>query len=455
MVFGLTGTLALLACDRAPRDLSPWSRTLPGTDGESLVAMAIDPQGEPAITGVQADPGSFYPGVPNGGNGGNGLFLAMLSDTGGDLWGGTNHAAGAYGHAVALAPNGDVLLLGSFTSTLELDGHTLTSDGLATFLARFDPRGKLIWSRVLGGSSQGTVVGWSMATSANGDVVIGGALYGEINFGGGFLVGGDAVTSFVARFDENGNDTWSRALRGGNHQVSAVAVDATGAVVAVGSGSGLLGFDISYGMATDRNAFVAKLSPSGEPVFMRALSATYDGGTPTITSVAVDTGGDIFCAGSLIGAFTFGPIAVDKSLSDPFVARLSSAGEPRWLDHFGGAQGGANAVVVGQDAKVYVTGYYLGAHLDAGAIQLGSANETTMFLAELDQAGAVTGARTFGDGTTKSTGRALVVDPQGALLIGGSFRGSLDFDDQTLNSAPTGSSFVARLALPFASHRRE
>ena len=142
LVLGLTGTLALAACDRAPRDLSPWSRIVSGTDGESLVALAIDPEGEPAFAGALTDPNSFDPGLT--GSGANGLFVGMLSDTGGDLWGGSNHAPGASGRAVALAPNGDLLLLGTFTTTLELDGHTLSADGQATFLARFDPRGKLI-----------------------------------------------------------------------------------------------------------------------------------------------------------------------------------------------------------------------------------------------------------------------------------------------------------------------
>src|SRR6185312_7588881 len=97
----------------------------------SLIALALDPQGEPAIAGVQTNPCDFDPAAPTGT--GNGLFVAMLSDTGGDLWGGTNHAQGLYGHGVALVPNGDVLLLGSFDSHFELDGHNLFASGQATF----------------------------------------------------------------------------------------------------------------------------------------------------------------------------------------------------------------------------------------------------------------------------------------------------------------------------------
>ncbi len=454
MVFGLASSLALGACDRAPRDLSPWSRTLPGTDGESLVALALDPQGETAITGLQINPGDFAPtAIPP--VGGNGLFLAMLSDTGGSLWGATNHAPALSGHGVALAANGDVILLGSFTGQVDLAGHTLSSDDGAMFLARFDPRGKLLWSKTFGGTSTGSAIGLSLAASASGEAVIGGYIHGAADLGGG-VIRGDTSTSFVASFDENGNHRWSRALRGGYHQVNAVAIDATGAVLAAGSGYGGLAFDTpDGGQDFTPSAFIARLSPAGEPGFITALSAIASSGVPTITSLALDPAGDIVCGGSFYGTVTFGAETFYSDGGDPFVARLSSAGAPLWLDHFGGSNGSAVAVAVAADARIYATGYYQGDHLDVGGLRLGTTTQAAVFLAEIGPGGAVSDARIFGNREQLSVGRALVIDPQGALVIGGWFKGTVDFDDQRLTSDPAGSSFVARLSLPFASHQRE
>src|SRR5712671_5016774 len=67
--------------------------------------------------------------------------------------GGTNFAK-AYG--LALGPNGDCLLTGTFIGTVEFWGTNLTtSTGQAdAFVARLDPEGNPVWIRQVGGDGE-------------------------------------------------------------------------------------------------------------------------------------------------------------------------------------------------------------------------------------------------------------------------------------------------------------
>ncbi len=140
-----------------------------------------------------------------------------------------------------------------------------------------------------------------------------------------------------------------------------------------------------------------------------------------------------------------------------FVAKLSAAGEPRWLEPIESSFGSADAlaVAVGPDDHIYTTGQYEGDELTFPDLAFGPTSGIAMFLAELDAGGKAIDGRIFDRSGRFSAGRALAVDPAGALVLAGHFLGEITLDDQALRSAPDGSSFVARLALPFASHRRE
>lgn len=455
---GLSALLPLFACSNegtGSRDITPWSRLLPSEAGQSVVAMALDAQGEPALAGalMAGIDDSFT--RPDGN--GQGVFLSMFDSTGKGLWGGSTRAPNAQARGVAVAPNGDVLVLGSFLETIDLGGPLLmarnnSSFPEAMFLARFDPRGKLLWSEAIDDVRGQPPHGMALATNADGDAILGGYILSQLDYSGQDHAG------FIARFDADGDLRWSQLVEGLSSQVNAVTVDAAGSIYAAGSDFGSTPVGQGQPVVT-QSAFIAKLSPEGVPVFTTRISSVSANDVPYIESLAVDASGDVAFSGVFGNDVSFGPtIFTVLGGTEAFVAAVSArTGEPHWLTPIKVPYGRAEvvAVALAPNGRVYATGQYQGDELTVDGLTLGPTSGKAMFLVEIDAAGKALDARIFDHAGQLSVGRALAFDPAGALVLAGHFVGQVDLDDQQLTSALLGSSFVARLGLPFASHRRE
>ena len=256
--------------------------------------------------------------------------------------------------------------------------------------------------------------------------------------------------------DPYGNLRWVKTFQGRTSEITSVIVDASGAVFAAGDDRGN---DVTLeGPLTTPSAFITKLSSDGQQLFTTRVSSVSFVDTPYIMALASSPSGEVAFSGSFGGSISFGPMSFSApSDGGAFVAKISSTGEPRWLDPIETPFGRAAvlALAVGPSGHIYATGQYRGDELRIAGLTLGPTSGVAMFLLELDAGGNATDGRIFDHAGQLSAGRALAVDPAGALVLAGHFLGQIDLDDQTLRSATLGSSFVARLALPFASHRRE
>ena len=466
-LLGITGLLPFLlltACAEPTRDVTPWSRLLPSEARQSINAMTLDAQGEPAVTGTLL--GAFDSAAEPGLAQSDGVFVTMLSDTGKDLWAGTRGGQRAQGSSVAVTPNGDVLLLGTFIGSFSLVDEPPTADAdptVKTFLARFDPRGKLLWSKQVGtGKAEEMAIGLSLATNASGDAVVGGYSQGPIVFKDDIIVQGQE--GFISSYDADGNRQWSQTFEGQVGQITAVVVDASGAVFAAGNDLGVLDYASDRPIATVPGAFITKLTSHGQSLFTTRLYSQLYQSPPNIHSMALSPSGEVVFSGDFANELTVGAMSF-RALSgiDAFVAKISGAtGQPGWLQQIQTTFGHADvlAVTVGADESIYATGQYEGDELiflssTSPAFTFGPTGGTAMFLAQLDADGQAVDGRIFDHAGQFSAGRALAFDPAGALVLAGHFIGQIELDDQALRSASGGSSFVARLALPFASHRRE
>ncbi len=227
-----------------------------------------------------------------------------------------------FGTVVATSETGDVVVSGSFTGTLTLDGTVLSSAGGSdVFVARLDPEGDVLRAVALGGSDDETVTSlvvdhagraivsgpglgtvaldaaddpvWStgyfgsLATDAANDVLVTGALVGTVDFGGGPLTSAGGEDVFVVKLDQDGDHQWSARYgdAGAEQRGQAVAADFEGNVLVAGIFDGSIDFgtgELSLPHCPseawcNESGFVVKLDPTGVALWsvargpMRAL----------------------------------------------------------------------------------------------------------------------------------------------------------------------------------------
>jgi len=122
---------------------------------------------------------------------------------------------GDFGNSVATDTSGNVLVTGAFYGTVDFGGGNLTSVFRNIFLAKYAPNGNHLWSKRFGdgGGEDGTGV----TTDTSGNVLVTGNFDSTVDFGGGNLTSaGGSNDIFLAKFDANGNHLWSKCFGGTN-----------------------------------------------------------------------------------------------------------------------------------------------------------------------------------------------------------------------------------------------
>ncbi len=300
-----------------------WSKRLEGlaVAGKTL---AVDKTGDLLITGSFTGT-AFYGGAPLNTAGGSDVFLLKLEGkTGKHVW--SKRLCWKYTDAargVTVDAAGNVVVIGFFTGTTHLGGKLLYSaGGQDIFLARYNAKGKHLWSRRFGG--KGGYDGFQCAVSADakGDLIIGGYVDAGVDFGGGVHPGG----LFVARLlGSTGAHVWSRGFATpGNAQGVAVAATPAGDALVTGL-FGKKAQQFGGGVrpcAGKTDAFVLKLGAKwGQHLWSKAYG---NKGMDSGGAVAVGPSGEAVVTGSFSHMVDFGngPLTPVGKESDVFLVKL-------------------------------------------------------------------------------------------------------------------------------------
>ncbi|WP_437575631.1 hypothetical protein [Sorangium sp. So ce887] len=345
---------------------------------------------------------------------------------------------------------------------------TLDEDGC--FVARFSSDNKLIWGRNLFAGT-GRLVVLDSAATPDGDVVLVGSFSREVSLGSSTLTTASSKDAFIVKLDgETGNPLWSLQLADPEYatattslEAKAVAVDPGGNIVVGGRFTGFtdVGFDRNIGPSpSGAGAFVLKLSSTGEWDWTVGLQGE---GNAWVTDIDVDARGDILVAGALAGAIavkTQGVRGAQQTSgpadSDILLVKLSSAGNHLWSLRFGddssqlavepksGFSGSDvesispfGVHVAADTAGDIVLGAGVAGAVDFGGGPLGGRQDRDWTVAKLSAGGAHLWSRRFGDAATGQAVVGIDTDPgTNALVAVGLNDGTLDFGDETKVVAP-------------------
>ncbi len=362
-------------------------------------------------------------------------FLVKYGPQGEHLW--TRQFGGAeeqrlYG--VALAGNGDIVVVGKFRGALVLGDAQLQSAGLDDgFVARLDPAGVPLWSRGFGGPGDDS--GWHVAVGGGGDGVLTAPAGGPIDFGAGPLGQGDAA--HVVRFDPAGAPLWHRSYNAQYINMRGVAAGPDHAVVVTGDFAGTYDFGAGPMGQPGGHVFVLKLEPDGDLAWAVVNKGIGDYGSPSLEGLATDGAGRIHLGGLFTGQIGFGgPLVTTAGQLDAWVATLSPGGAQLSLSaHGSGPTTWQWISDVAADAagNTAVSGSFQGtiAFGDDSLTATPGDKKFDIFAARFDESGAPIGARSFG-APGDQFGDAIALGADGSTWLAGSFRGTFEIDGETL-----------------------
>jgi hypothetical protein len=358
---------------------------------------------------------------------------------------------------LATDKTGNVFVVGELLGTATIGGMSVAGAGAGgtdAFLAKLDPTGKPLWAKAFGsGADQ---YGNSISADASGNVFITGRSVGTVDFGGGApgVSAGAGDNLFVAKFDNDGKHIWSKAFGDDSIQIGyGVAATPAGDVIVTGAMFGAMDFGggISFTSAGNGDVFVAKLDGvTGAAVWAHRYG---DDQEQSGNSVAVGADGGIVLTGGMVGHCKFGAMDLDaKGKANVFVAKLKPDGSPDWSHDYGtdGDNQVGFSVAVDPALNILVVGYLKGSISFGGSAPTvndtapANSGNTDMFVAKLSAAGVGVWARGFGD-LNDQTAWAVTTDSVSSVFFGGTFAGTVNLPPP-ITSAGSYDAFWAKLA---------
>jgi hypothetical protein len=346
---------------------SLWSKGFgDGTRTQSAEALVVDSANNVIVVGTFDGSINFGGETLVAVNGGD-LFMVKFAPDGTHVWSKRfgDAALTQYARAVAVDGSNNIVLVGDFDGTLDFGGGPMTTAGASDlFVARFDAAGTHLWSKQFGDDS--LQQGKSVATDKDGNVLVFGNLTGTIDLGGGPLKSAGGGDIFLAKLDSTGAHLWSKRfgdeLR--RQYATSVATDPSGNVYFGGQYEGSADFGggvMSTTGLNDSDVYVVKYSPAGDHLWSKKFG---DDWLQTLMSMAVDSRGNVTFAGRYKGSFDFGggPF-VETSAYLMYFAKLDTNGGYVWNSSFGQSGKGdynPNAMTTDKENNVIISGHFWG-----------------------------------------------------------------------------------------------
>jgi len=277
-----------------------------------------------------------------------------------------------------------------------------------------------------------------------------GSSYTTGYFEGTMTVGSTTLTAvgdrdiFMIKLDPDGNPVWAQSLGGTSRdQGYSVAVDASGSSYTTGyfQGTMTVGSTTLTSAGSD-DIFMIKLDLDGNPVWAQSFGGTSrDQGY----SIAVDASGSSYTTGYFQGTMTVGSTTLTSAGSDDiFMIKLDLDGNPVWAQSFGGNDDDeGNGIAVDASGSSYTTGYFLG-NMTVGSTSLTAVGLTDIYMIKLDLDGNPVSAQSFG-GTGVDVGNGIAVEASGSSYTTGFFQGTMTVGNTTLTSAGSDDIFMIKL----------
>jgi hypothetical protein len=285
----LTSTGTQVFAMSISRATSPWLR-----------AIVTDAQGNAYVVGGISDNGA----PPH-----QSVFVTKFSPSGAELFNQTFQSEGssAWAADVAVAPDGEILIVGSHNAPLQVGSTTLnlpTGSILTGFIAALDPATGAP-RRAFGFGGPDFDVGNSIEVTSNGALRVSGLLSDAATIGGVIAQAGDKGSPFVAELSAAGVASWVHLVAPGEGIVFAADTNTAGRTFAVG-----------YITNSAKETFVGAVGRGSPLIFpLRATIADDSNGGMV---AAADRHGGVWVAGDFKGSVSFAGSTLNAASATAF-----------------------------------------------------------------------------------------------------------------------------------------
>jgi len=342
--------------------------------------------------------------------------------------------------AVAVASDGRAAVAGQVGGPVRLGKTEIGRTGATTgFVGVVSADGQWRWALALESNDPAYVA--DLAFTEAGMLVAGGFFTGSVSVGGVRLTSAGNQDALIAAFDAGGKVAWARRAGGKGADHGRGVAAAGGRIYLTGAFARTADF---AGAQLDSNhnqdGFLAALTPAGKVEWVNTF-----GGTERDIGMAVAAHADRVAVGCVSSShdadFGTGKLDAGEGLG-AFVADYSAEGEPRWAVRVGDGAAEARALTMTPDALM-VGGTFTGVQ-KMGNTRVQAAGQRDLFVAAIDATGKVTAATALGGGKFDDLAALATVDG-GAVLIAGTYAGSLRAGGDDLPEAKDSAAFAARL----------
>ncbi|MDI1355396.1 MAG: T9SS type A sorting domain-containing protein [bacterium] len=371
----------------------------------------VDNIGNVYCTGIISDILDFDPGpgTYTMGPGARDAFICKLDPNGNFLWARQIADSGHGGADLIVDGNGDILIIGSFSSANnDFDPGPSTYSlspfgGRDGYVCKLSSAGNFMWAKQLGGSGDDNPT--SIALDAGGRLIVCGKFTAGADFDPGpgtYTMNGANGSAFVCTLSNAGS--FVNAWQVGNSASTPVQIRIAGngnnvlfvsfnTSVDADPGPGLLIFNPT-GLGS--NYFVGEYNSNGSLLWARHVAPGF---AVAVFALKLDNTGGIYLGGSYNGTmdFDFGPGTYTLTTNannnaNSFIAKLNSNGIFVWARQIEGPAGDdIVALTTNTLGDIYSTGQYLGSNTDfdvgPGVYNL-SANYQDAFVLKLSTCGS-------------------------------------------------------------------
>ena len=295
-------------------------------------------------------------------------------------------------------------------------GYTLSSDGDVTgnhvnndfWVVKLDATGAIIWQKALGGTDDDSA--YSIESTADGGYIVAGYTYSNDGDVTGNHGSGDV---WVVKLSATGAIVWQKTLGGTGYETAqSIQPTSDGGYIMAGFTSSNDGNVTGNHGGTD--AWVVKLSDTGDIIYQKALGGTLGDNAFSIQSTA--DGGYIMAGYRDTGIFSV-------VLVDVWVVKLSATGTIVWQKTLGGSNYDiAQSIQITSDGGYILSGYTSSNDGDV----TGNHGAIDVWVLKLNATGDITWQKTLG-GTGVDDAKSIQTTSDGGYIMAG-FTSSNDGD---------------------------